>query len=69
MQAKREAFEAVGKKQQEAENKKEEEEEKRAKECSSVSTSAKGIEEESLQKSLQSDVYGAPKHGSGLGSR
>jgi integrase len=65
MEAKREALEAVSKKQQAAENKKKEEDEKREQECSSVSVGAKGIEEESLQKSLQSDVSGGLKQREG----
>ena len=62
MQAKREALEAVWKKQQEAEEKKKSEDAKREQECSSVSAGAKEIEGESLQKSLQSSVSGGLKH-------
>jgi hypothetical protein len=62
MQAKREALEAVWKKQQEAENRKKEEDAKRAQECSPLSAGAQEIEGESLQKSLQSAVSGGLKH-------
>ena len=65
MEAKREALEAVSKKQQAAENKKKEEDEKREQECSSVSAGGKGIEGESLQKSLQSAVSGGFKQREG----
>lgn len=56
MEAKREALEAVSKKQYAAEQKKKEEDEKRGQECSPVSAGGKGTEGESLQKSLQSGV-------------
>lgn len=62
MQAKREALEAVGKKQQEAEKNKKAEEAKRAQDCSPKSGDALKVEGESLQKSLQSGVTGGPKH-------
>ena len=61
MQAKREALDVVGKKQQEAENNKKAEDAKRAQDCSSASTDAQKVEGESLQKSLQSGVPGAAK--------
>jgi integrase len=63
MQAKREALDAVGKKQQEAEDNKEAEGAKRAQECSPGSTGAQNVEGESLQKSLQSGVSGAARPG------
>jgi hypothetical protein len=62
MQAKREALEAVSKKQQEAENKKKAEDAKRAQDCWPVSGDAQQIEGESLQKSLQLGVSGTLKH-------
>jgi len=69
MQAKREALEAVGKKQQEAERNMKAEETKRAQDCSPVSVSAQKVEGESLQKSLQSGVSGGSSAGSRFGSR
>ncbi len=62
MQAKREALDAVGKKQQEAEKSKQAEEVKRTQDCSPKSADALKVEGESLQKSLQSGVSGASKH-------
>ena len=56
MQAKRDALEAVGKKQQEAENRKREKNAKRAQNRSHKSANAQEVERESLQKSLQSRV-------------
>jgi hypothetical protein len=49
MQAKRDALEAVSKKQQEAENGKKAEEAKRAQDCSVISPVAQKVEGESLQ--------------------
>jgi hypothetical protein len=62
MQAKREALEAVGKKQQEAEKNKKAEEVKRTQDCSPKSADALKVEGESLQKSLQSGVSEGPKY-------
>jgi hypothetical protein len=62
MQAKREALEAVGKKQEEAENTKREEDAKRAQDCSEKSADAQKVEGESPQKSLQSSVSGGLQH-------
>jgi integrase len=62
MQAKRDALDAVGKKQREAENKKREEDAKREQECSPVGADAQEIEGESLQKSLQSGVSQGGTH-------
>ena len=62
MQAKREALEAVWKKQQEAEKSKKAEDAKNAQGCSPISADAQKVEGESLQKSLQSGVSGALKH-------
>jgi len=56
MEAKREALEAIGKKQQEAEENMRVAAAKRAQECSPVSVGAQETEGESLQKSLQSGV-------------
>jgi len=62
MQAKREALDAVGKKQQEAEKNKKAGEVKRTQDCSPKSADALKVEAESLQKSLQSGVSEASKH-------
>ena len=62
MQAKREALEAVGKKQQEAEKNKKAEDAKRAQPCSPQSANAQKVEGESLQKSLQAGISGASKN-------
>jgi hypothetical protein len=62
MQAKREALEAVSKKQQEAESKKKEQDAKRAQDCSRKSTDAQEVEGASLQKSLRSGVSGTTKY-------
>jgi hypothetical protein len=62
MEAKREALDAVWKKQQDAEERRKAEEANRAQECWPVSVVAQEIEGESLQKSLQSDVSGGRKH-------
>ena len=61
MQAKREALDAVGKKQQEAEDNNKAEEAKRAQDCSPASTAAQKVEGESQPKSLQSGVSGSAK--------
>ena len=62
MQAKREALDAVGKKQQEAEKNKKAEDAKRAQDCSPKSGDDQKVEGESLQKSLQPGVSKGLKH-------
>jgi integrase len=62
MQAKREALDAVGKKQEEAEKNKKAEDAKRAQDCSPKSGDDQKVEGESLQKSLQSGVSKGLKH-------
>ena len=62
MQAKRDALDAVWKKQDDSEKCKEAEPSKAAQNCSPERFSDQKVEGESLQKSLQSGLPGASKH-------